>query len=101
MPIYLVQHRSEAAERAVPEMDSALESLDVCVRPFPGTWIVEAALAAYQIETMLEPHLGANDQLLIVRLAQEGSWRNVSPDAHEFMDASFKRNAYGSVPPGH
>ena len=98
MPLYLVQCAFEDAARNVPEIDSALESLEDLVRPFPNTWIVEAALSAYQIETLLEPHLRPNDRLLIVRIGQEGSWRNVSPDAHAWMEDNFKRNRYGSAP---
>lgn len=99
MPVYLVHCEFEDAARNIPEIDSALESLELCIRPFPGTWLVEAPLSAYQIETLLEPQLRPNDRLLIVRIAEEGSWRNVSAEAHAYMDATFKRNRYGSAPP--
>lgn len=99
MPVYLVHCEFEDAARNLPEIDSALESLDVCVRPFAGTWFVEAALSAFQIETLLEKHLRPNDRLLIVRVGQEGTWRGASAEAHAFMEETFKRNRYGSGPP--
>ena len=99
MPLYIVQCGLDDPALNTPEIDSALESLDVCVRPFPGTWLVEAALSAYQIETLLEKHLKPGDRLLILRLGQEGTWRGVSGDAHIFMEDNFKRNRYGSAPP--
>ena len=99
MPVYVVHCELEDPVGSLPRIDSALESLEALVRPFPGTWIVEAALSAFQIETLLDKHLRPNDRLLILRLAQEGSWRNVSAEAHAWMEESFKRNRYGSAPP--
>lgn len=99
MPVYIVQCVFEDAARNMPEIDAALESVEDLVRPFPGTWIVEASLSAYQIETLLDRLIGPNDRLLIARIAMEGSWRNVSPDADAWMSDNFKRNRFGSAPP--
>jgi len=99
MPVYLVHCELEDAARNLPEIGSALEALDVCTRPFTGTWLAEAALSAFQIGWMLEPPLRPQDRLLIVRAGQEGTWRNVGADAHAYMAEAFKRNRYGSAPP--
>lgn len=41
------------------------------VRVLPQLWIVEGALAAEQIRTGIEPLLGANDRLVVIKTARE------------------------------
>ena len=48
--------------------------------PLPHFWIVEGALAAEQIRNGLEPLLGPQDRLVVVKSATEAIWHGL-PEA--------------------
>ena len=100
MPVFVVQSYLENPTENLPALDSAMESMDVCQKPFPGTWVVEGALAAHQIHTLLAPHLRERDGVIIVRAGQDASWQGVAPQAEPWMGENFRRAEWAAGPGG-
>lgn len=91
MPFYLVRCDLDDSERTTAAFDAALQELGDCVRPMPGTWIVEAATNSEMLKNALLPHLSADDRLLVVHTALEASWQRVDPAAADWMAERFTR----------
>ena len=100
MPVFVVQSYLREPIDNLPALDSAMESMDVCQKPFLGTWIVEGALAAHQIHALVAPHLRHGDGLMIIRAGQDASWQGVAPDADPWMGENFRRAEWGAGPGG-
>jgi hypothetical protein len=73
-------------------------NFDSWVEPMPGTWIVEGALAAEQIENALAPLLAAGDRLLIVKAGTEAVWRGVPAEAARWLTANFPGSITNRIP---
>jgi hypothetical protein len=73
-------------------------NFDSWTEPVAGTWIVEGALAAEQIENALAPLLASGDRLLIIKAGTEAVWRGVSAEAARWLAANFPGSITNRIP---
>jgi hypothetical protein len=64
----------------------------------PQLWIGEGALAADQIRTGLDPLLGENDRLVVIKAAREAVTRGFSEDEARWVAESFPDSLTERIP---
>lgn len=97
--IYVIAAELAAPERIRPRLIDWLDRhLDRRAEILPDTYIVEGALAGEQILHGLEPLLGEEDRLVIVKAATEALWRGLSPENARWMADNFPGSLTNRIP---
>ncbi len=91
MPIYVVQCRLNNPGQNAAAIDASLRTLDDCLSPFPGTWIVQGATTAKMLRNVLVEHLSADDGLLITRAGNEAGWEHLDREIEAWLTDRFTR----------
>lgn len=68
------------------------------VRVLPQLWIAEGSLAAEQIRTGLEPLLGEDDRLVVIKTAREAVSHGLPEDVVRWMRERFPDSLTERIP---
>jgi hypothetical protein len=93
-----------ATELADPERNGAAiegwirSNFDSWTHPIENLWVVEGPLVADQIHTALEPHLTAEDRLVLIKTGTEAMWQGISATSAEWFADVFPGSLSERIP---
>lgn len=74
MATYLIGYDLNAPGQDYKELIEAIKTLGAWWHHLDSTWIVKHDGPATNIRDTLQPHIDANDELLVVKLTGEAAW---------------------------
>jgi hypothetical protein len=88
--LYLIIADSDADQRRLAPLDAWVrKTYDTWTHPFPGVWFVKGPLAAEQVRHEIEPLIGPELPLIIVKAALEAMWQGIPADCAEWLADHF------------
>jgi len=88
---YLITYDLRKPGRDYAALYRAIQSIaSGCARPLESIWIVRSNYSAIQIRDQLNVHVDADDQVLVIRLAN-GDWGSlrVANDANDWLSKNL------------
>lgn len=94
----LVFYRCADTAGAGTAVLSSIKSLGSAVRLLDTCWYARSALSAPEAASAIWATMGSNDSLLVVDATEgEAAWRNVEPQAAEFIKEEWANNKVGRL----